>query len=102
VKPASTRDDGAHPATETTRLATLVDTMLVPTQGVTAVDEIDEERTDTFAPFLTRNSPPGEAPHFLDLITFEGDAALQRDCCTLCTEFSHIFSDKLGDIPTKH
>jgi hypothetical protein len=64
-----------------------------------ASDEIDDERVDTFAPFLPEPTPVGGKPHFLDLITFEGDEALQRDLRALCREFEHLFTDKLGENP---
>jgi hypothetical protein len=64
-----------------------------------APDEIDDEKTDTFGPFLTSQTQGEGKPHFLDLITFEGEATLQRDLQALCTEFGHIFSDELGEQP---
>ena len=40
-------------------------------QFVLAVDDIDNDKTDTFAPFVTPASP-GPATSFLDEITFGG------------------------------
>ena len=62
-----------------------------------SVDEIDNDKTDPFAPFLRdktcRNVPPNGQDDFL---SFEGDESLQKDLRTLCSEFSDIFSDKLA------
>ena len=65
-----------------------------PSRVVLAVDDIDNDKTDTFAPFVTRMSPT-PAASFLDEITFGGDAHLQRGLRELCSEYADIFSDTL-------
>ena len=82
-----------------TLVSAISETADLNSRRFTAPDEIDDEKTDTFAPFLTSQTQGEEKPHFLDLITFEGDATLQRDLRALCTEFGHIFSDELGEQP---
>ena len=72
-----------------------------PSGVAVSVDEIDNDKTDTFAPFLRdntcRNVPPNGPDDFLSQIHFEGDESLQKDLRTLCSEFADIFSDKLAD-----
>jgi hypothetical protein len=74
-----------------------------PSGVALSVDEIDDDKTDTFAPFLRdktcRNGSPKGPDDFLSQITFEGDESLQRDLRTLCSEFADIFSDKLAPQP---
>ena len=65
-----------------------------PSRVVLAVDDIDNDKTDTFAPFVTTMSP-GPATSFLDEITFGGDASLQSGLRALCSEYADIFSDTL-------
>ena len=65
-----------------------------PSRVVLAVDDIDNDKTDTFGPFITPASPK-PATSCLDEITFGGDANLQRDLRALCSEYSDIFSDTL-------
>ena len=71
-----------------------------PSGVALSVDEIDNDKTDTFAPFLRdktcRNVPPNGPDDFLSQIHFEGDESLQKDLRTLCSEFADIFSDKLA------
>ena len=71
-----------------------------PSGVVLAIDEIDNDKTDTFAPFLRdktcRNVPPNGPADFLSPIHFEGDESFQKDLRTLCSEFADIFSDKLA------
>ena len=80
-------------------LATLTESDGIYSRQAMTPDEIDDERVDTFAPFLPDTIPAEDKPHFLDLITFEGDAHLQRDLRALCMEFEHIFRDELGAQP---
>ena len=65
-----------------------------PSRVVLAVDDIDNDKTDTFAPFVTTTSPK-PATSFLDEITFGGDASLQSGLRALCSEYADIFSDTL-------
>ena len=65
-----------------------------PSRVILAVDDIDNDKTDTFAPFLT-NASPSPATSFLDEITFGGDASLQSGLRALCSEYADIFSDTL-------
>ena len=48
-----------------------------------SVDEIDDDKTDTVAPFLRdktcRNVSPNGPDDFLSKIHFEGDESLQKD-----------------------
>ena len=68
-----------------------------------SVDEIDNEKTDTFDPFLPdktcRDVPPKRPEDFLSQITFEGDESLQEDLRLLCLKYSDIFSDELDHKP---
>ena len=74
----------------------------VPSGIVLSVDEIDNDKTDTFGPFRSAK-PPEEATTsshaFLLQITFEGSEDLQRRCKLLCIEFADIFSDTLNPLP---
>ena len=65
-----------------------------PTRVVLVIDDIDSDKTDTFAPFLTPD-PTTPVTSFLDEITFGGDEDLQTCLQALCTEYSDIFSDTL-------
>ena len=67
-----------------------------PTRVVLAVDDINNDKTDTFAPFLTPD-PTAPVTSFLDEITFGGDEDLQARLRALCTEYSDIFSDTLPE-----
>ena len=58
-------------------------------------DEIDNEKHDSFAPFLKEDTS-GDPVDFIDLITFEGDEELQTKCKALCRKYVHLFSDKLN------
>ena len=73
---------------------------LWPSGVALSVDEIDDDKTDTFAPFLRdktcRNVPPSRPDDFLSKINFEGDENFQNDLRTLCSEYADIFSDKLA------
>ena len=65
-----------------------------PTRVILAIDDINNDKTDTFAPFLTPE-PTTPVTSFLNEITFGGDEDLQTRLRTLCTEYSDIFSDTL-------
>ena len=80
-------------------LATLTEPDGIYSRRAMTPDEIDDERVDTFAPFLPDTTPAEDKPYFLDLITFEGDEHLQHELRALCLEFEHIFRDELGDQP---
>ena len=62
-----------------------------------SVDEIDDGKIDTFAPFLAEKPSQDDLPKgpedFLNEITFEGDESFQRKLRELCSEYSGIFSD---------
>ena len=65
-----------------------------PSRVTLAVDDINSDKTDTFAPFVTKeNTLP--VTSFLDEITFGGDEHLQAGLKALCLEYSDIFSDTL-------
>jgi hypothetical protein len=61
-------------------------------------DEIDNEKTDTFAPFL-QQTLSDEKVDFISLITFEGDTELKAGCEALCRKYSHLFNDTLNTEP---
>ena len=65
---------------------------------------IDNEKTDTFDPFLfdktVQDVPPEKPQDFLSQITFEGDESLQRDFRVLCLKHKDIFSDELAPEPS--
>ena len=67
---------------------------------VLSIDEIDNDKTDTFALFLRdktcQNVPPNGPDDFLSQIHFEGDESFQKDLRTLYSEFADIFSDELA------
>ena len=92
-----------HPLPLETCNATQYDTvaamLLSPVLHVSQVvdDEIDNETTDTFFPFLPQ--PLDDPDDFINLITFGGDEYFQRTCKALCLEFRDLFSDKLGKLP---
>lgn len=81
-----------------TMAATLTESGDTYSRQILAPDEIDDEKVDIFRPFLPDSN--GSTP-FLDLITIEGEALFQKNIRSLCTEFSHIFRDKLGEQPAK-
>ena len=68
-----------------------------------SVDEIGNEKTDTFDPFLpdktSRDVPPKRPEEFLSQITFEGDESLQKDLRLLCFKYADIFSDEVDHKP---
>ena len=61
-----------------------------------SVDEIDNDKTDTFALFLRdktcRNVPPNGPDDLLSQIHFEGDESFQRDLRTLCSLILSVIS----------
>jgi hypothetical protein len=63
----------------------LLDTAAEVPSGISlSVDEIDDDRTDTFRPFVADETQAGATPQdFLSKITFEGDEDLQRACRAL-------------------
>ena len=71
---------------------------LWPSGVALSVDEIDDDKTDTFAPFLRdktcRDVPPNGPDDFLSKIHFEGDESFQNELRNLCSEYADIFSDK--------
>jgi hypothetical protein len=60
-------------------LGALLDTTAeVPSGIILSVDEIDDDRTDTFRPFVSDETQAGAiSEDFLFKITFEGDEDLQ-------------------------
>ena len=78
--------------------ATLTESGDTYSRQVIAPDEIDDEKVDIFSPFLP---DPNGTTHFLDQIKTEGGALFQQNIRTLCSEFGHIFSDKLGEQPAR-
>jgi hypothetical protein len=67
-------------------------------QTATIVDDEIDDKTDTFAPFLPPHVDSAKID-FIDLITFEGNADLQKRCRALCYKYKHLFNDKLNAIP---
>ena len=76
---------------------------LWPSGVALSVDEIDDGKIDTFAPFLAEKPRQDDLPKgpddFLKEITFEGDESYQRKLRELCSEYSDIFSDQLAEKP---
>ena len=76
---------------------------LWPSGVALSVDEINDDKTDTFAPFLRDKSKQSDSPKgpedFLKEITFEGSASFQRKCRELCLELKEIFSDEIAEKP---
>ena len=74
---------------------------LWPSGVALSVDEIDDGKIDTFAPFLEEKPSQDDLPKgpedFLNEITFEGDESFQRKLRELCSEYSDIFSDQLAE-----
>jgi hypothetical protein len=74
----------------------------VPTGIMLSVDEIDDDMTDTFRPFMSDETQAGDTPEdFLSKITFEGDEDLQRTCRALCRKSVDIFGDTIALLPGK-
>ena len=76
------------------------DTIPLPRGIVLAMDYIDNNKVDTFGPYV--DSPPKQDPPslaFLDEISFGGSLELQASLRALCTEFADIFSDDLPALP---
>ena len=74
----------------------------VPSGIILSVDEIDDDRTDTFRPFVSDETQAGATPEgFLSNITFEGDEDLRRDCRALCLKYADIFSDTIAPLPAQ-
>ena len=76
---------------------------LWPSGVALSVDEIDDGKIYTFAPFLAEKPSQDDLPKrpedFLKEITFEGDESFQRKLRRLCSEYSDIFSDQLAEKP---
>ena len=76
---------------------------LWPSGVALSVDEIDDGKIDTFAPFLAEKSSQDDLPKgpedFLNEITFEGDESFQRKLREPCSKYSDIFSDQLAQKP---
>ena len=74
----------------------------VPSGIILSVDEIDDDRTDTFRPFVSDETQAGATPEdFLSNVTFEGDEDLRRDCRALCLKYADIFSDTIAPLPAQ-
>ena len=75
---------------------------LWPSGVALSVDEIDDSKIDTFAPFLAKKPSQDDLPKgpedFLNKITFEGDESFQGKLRELCSEYPDIFSDQLAEI----
>ena len=76
---------------------------LWPSGVALSVDEIDDGKIDTFAPFLAEQPSLDDLPKgpedFLKEITLEGDESFQRKLREHCSEYSDIFSDRLAEKP---
>ena len=73
-----------------------------PSGIILSVDEIDNEKTDTFGPFVSGTASEGQPSpdlDFLNDIVFEGDEELQDGLRGLCTEYHDIFSNNLAANP---
>jgi hypothetical protein len=81
----------------------LLDTAAETPGGIVlSVDEIDDDRTDTFRPFVSYKAEAGTATEaFLFQMTFEGEANLQRDCRALCFKYADIFRDTIAALPAQ-
>ena len=82
-----------------TMAATITESTDTYSRQVLAPDEIDDEKVDTFGPFLP--NPVPNTAHFLDLITTEGDELFQHDIRSVCSKYEHIFRDTLGEFPAR-
>ena len=85
---------------------TVTDTRVETPSGIViSSDEIDNEKSDTFSPFVSeqsqQDSPPIRPEDFLSLIIFEGTESQIKDLQRLCLKYAHIFSDKLAAKPAK-
>ena len=87
---------------DSTVTATRVET---PSGIVISCDEIDNEKADTFSPFVPEQTQSDTLPvkleEYLSLITFEGTQSQIEDMKRLCRKYSDIFSDKLPAKPAK-
>ena len=87
---------------DSTVTATRVET---PSGIVISCDEIDNEKADTFLPFVPEQTQSDTLPvkleEYLSLITFEGTQSQIEDMKRLCRKYSDIFSDKLPAKPAK-
>ena len=85
---------------------TLDTEVIWPSGVVLSVDEIDNERSDTFGPFIldefpVDGSPKGGTENCLSELTFEGDESLQSDLKALCLKYSDLFRDTVADQPAE-
>ena len=92
------------PSDPTILLANALDTCENHPSGVViSNDEIDNDKTDTFGPFLhdgSSDTPPVEGSEdFLLHISFEGDEDLQKKCKLLCLKYRHLFSNAIAAKP---
>ena len=72
----------------------------LPRGVILAMDYIDNDKVDTFGPYVdTPPRPVLPSLAFLDEISFGGSPDLQAQLRTVCTEFADIFSDDLPDLP---
>ena len=94
------------PATGTKGPATILNTASVLPSGINLCgDEIDDDKTDAFGPFLSvliaEALLTGNDFDIIATITFEGDEELQRDCRLLCYEFIDIFRNEVAKEPAR-
>jgi hypothetical protein len=72
----------------------------VPSGISLAVDEIDNDRTDTSRPYASDKTQAGATPEgFLSKITFAGDEDLHRNRGALCLKYADKFSDTTAPLP---
>jgi hypothetical protein len=76
-----------------------------PSGIIISSDEIDNEKTDTFLPFLIdrekQNAPPVRPEDFLSQLVIEGTESQQLAIRQLCLKYADIFSDKLAAKPAR-
>ena len=96
----------APPATGTNGPTPPLNTASVMPSGINLCgDEIDDEKTDAFGPFLSallrEPTPIGNDFDIISTITFEGDYGLQKACRDLCYEFKDIFRNEVAKEPAR-
>ena len=87
---------------DSTVTATIVET---PSGIVISCDEIDNEKADTFSPFIPEQTQSDISPvkleKYLSSITFEGTESQIEDKKRLYRKYADTFSDKLPAKPAK-
>lgn len=108
------RDEGCYslpPLASTQTHDTLLATLVKETQDLFAThnipdDEIDDEKTDAFRPFLEPDKLVGRNNFFPDdpllgAILIEGDTELQTSLVHLIKQYAHLFQNELAAEPAE-